>query len=148
VADLNAYNRRVAAYNQQVAQQATRTNQQVDAYNRAADAQNRRTISDANKALRSARPELTYTPAESALVDRVQDAVGVLPATKETDVFLSYARIDGAVTASALKAALDRLNLSVWFDAASVKPGHSMSRQMDEGLRKAGPASSCSPRRT
>jgi hypothetical protein len=32
---------------------------------------------------------------------------------------------------------LEELGVSVWFDAASIKPGHSMSRQMDEGLRKA-----------
>lgn len=53
------------------------------------------------------------------------------------DVFLSYARIDGAGSASALRAALERLGVSVWFDELAIQPGKSMSRQMDIGLAKA-----------
>jgi TIR domain len=139
VTGVNAYNREVSAFNQQVTQRVRETNRQIDTRNRAADAHNRQVITDINSALRKAQdsPTVTYTPAESTLVERVQDAIGILPPTKETDVFLSYARIDGATTATALRAALEGLGVSVWFDAASMKPGHSMSRQMDEGLRKA-----------
>ncbi|HSV64796.1 MAG TPA: toll/interleukin-1 receptor domain-containing protein [Mycobacteriales bacterium] len=139
VAGVNAYNREVSAYNQQVARHVGETNRQIDTRNQAADAHNREVVSNLDSALRKAQhaPTVTYTPAESALVERVQDAVGILPSTKEKDVFLSYARIDGATTATALQAALEGLGVSVWFDAASIKPGHSMSRQMDDGLRKA-----------
>jgi hypothetical protein len=117
VADINAYNRRVAAHNQQVVRQTTETNRQAEAYHRSADEHNRQMITEANNALRNARqprPAVSYTPEQSALVERVQDAVGVLPATQETDAFLSYARIDGATTVTASQTALQSLELSVW----------------------------------
>jgi chromosome segregation ATPase len=82
---VNDYNRRAADHNRRLAQQADAHNRQVVSYNREVDANNQRTAA----ALRSARSSLTYTPQESALVDRVRDAVGVLPTGRECDVFLS-----------------------------------------------------------
>lgn len=130
---IDDYNRRAADHNRRLAQQADAHNRQVVTYNREVDTNNRRTLA----ALRSARSSLTYTPEESALVDRVRDAVEVLPTGRECDVFLSYARIDGAEAASALRQALESLGVSVWFDELSIQPGKSMSRQMDVGLAKA-----------
>lgn len=69
-------------------------------------------------------------------MDRVREAVDVLPPGLQHDVFLSYARIDGGATATALKDALEELGVSVWFDEVSIAPGKSMSRQMDNGLAK------------
>jgi hypothetical protein len=127
------YNRRATEQNRRLAQQADAHNRSVVNYNREVDANNQRTLA----ALRSARSSLTYTPHESALVDRVREAVEALPAGRECDVFLSYARIDGAETASALRDALEALSVSVWFDEVSIHPGKSLSRQMDLGLAKA-----------
>jgi hypothetical protein len=60
-----------------------------------------------------------------------------LPPRVTIEVFLSYAEIDGAETAAALRGALEGLDVSVWFDEVAIQPGKSMSRQMDMGLAKA-----------
>ena len=53
------------------------------------------------------------------------------------DLFCSYARIDGEVVTDELYAALTALGLDVWRDKAEMKPGKSMARQLDNGLRLA-----------
>lgn len=77
-----------------------------------------------------------YTQSEQALADRVQEAVSLQDA-REWDVFLSYARIDGAEVGTALRDALEILDVQVWFDEVAIRPGKSQSLQMDQGLRKA-----------
>jgi hypothetical protein len=131
--EVNAYNRRAAEYNRRLAQQIDTYNGQVTTHNRQVDAENQRTIA----ALKSASSPLRYTPQESQLVDRVRGAVDDLTTARECDVFLSYARIDGADTAAALRSALEDLGVSVWFDELAIRAGKSMSRQMDIGLAKA-----------
>jgi hypothetical protein len=66
----------------------------------------------------------------------VQDAISRLE-DREFDLFLSYARIDGAQVGEKLRQELARLNVSVWFDEIEILPGQSQSRQMDRGLQKA-----------
>lgn len=133
VNEVNAYNRRAADANRRLAQQVDTHNGQVTTYNRQVDAENQRTIA----ALKSVRSALRYTPQESDLVERVRGAVDDLRTARECDVFLSYARIDGADTATVLRAALEALGVSVWFDEVAIQAGKSMSRQMDIGLAKA-----------
>lgn len=133
VSGINAYNRRAAEHNRRLAQQIDNGNRRVDSYNRQVDTSNQRTIA----ALRSARPAINYTPQEDALVERVRGAINDLAVVPEYDVFLSYARIDGAGSAACLRAALESLDVSVWFDEVAIQPGRSMSRQMDIGLAKA-----------
>lgn len=130
------YNRKARAHNQQVVNQF---NRRVDTHNRevsAANARNGRVIADLQRQLRSAESGPRYTPAEQVLADRVQDAL-VSRDEREWDVFLSYARIDGAQTAESLRNALEALNVRVWFDEIAIIPGKSQSLQMDQGLRKA-----------
>ena len=69
------------------------------------------------------------------MVERVQDAIAV--DHREFDVFLSYARIDGAEAAAELCRHLQQLGVKVWFDELAIQPGRSQSLQMDQGLRKA-----------
>lgn len=71
------------------------------------------------------------------MADRVQRAVAELTDARDTDVFLSYARLDGAMVANELKASLEALDVAVWFDAAEIVPGKSLALQMDGGLAKA-----------
>ena len=127
------YNRKVEAHNKKVINDY---NSRVRDYNRKADANNKRVIADINRQLRSATSGVRYTESERLLADRVHQAVGMLDA-REYDTFLSYARIDGAEVATALRGALEELGVAVWFDEVAIVPGRSQSLQMDAGLRKA-----------
>ena len=127
------YNRRAKAHNKKVIDDY---NARVKDHNRKADAQNKRVIADINRQLRTTDSGLHYTQPERELADRVYRAVGTLD-PREYDTFLSYARIDGAEVAAALKDALEDLGVAVWYDEVAVVPGHSQSLQMDAGLRKA-----------
>ena len=137
---VDEHNRRAQAHNKKVIddhnRQVAAQKRQVDDYNRRADAHNKKVISDLNRQLRSASSGVRYTESERGLADRVQGAVSVLD-PREYDLFLSYARIDGAEVASALRRHLEDLDVAVWFDEVAIKPGHSQSLQMDAGLRKA-----------
>lgn len=130
------YNRNVRAQNQQVTSQF---NRRVDVHNqevRKVNTHNARVVRDLQTRLRSADSGPRYTPAEQALADRVQDSL-VTRDEREWDVFLSYARIDGALPAESMRDALDELGVRVWFDEIAIVPGKSQSLQMDQGLRKA-----------
>lgn len=133
---VDAHNRKVRSHNQVVVNQF---NQRVNAYNqdvRRVNAHNVRVVGDLQKQLRSASTGPRYTPSEQALADRVQESL-VSRDDREWDVFLSYARIDGAEVAEALRSALEVLGVRVWFDEVAIVPGKSQSLQMDQGLRKA-----------
>lgn len=93
-------------------------------------------IRDLNRQLRDAGSETSYSGMERELADRVREAAPNLD-EREFDVFLSYARLDGAETAEALCGHLEGLGVRVWFDALAIRPGKSQALQMDEGLRKA-----------
>jgi hypothetical protein len=130
------YNRKARAHNQAV---VSKHNQQVRAHNqevRRVNAHNARVVGDLQKQLRSTGAGTRYTPSEQALADRVQESL-VSRDEREWDVFLSYARIDGAAMAEALRSALEELGVRVWFDEVAIIPGKSQSLQMDQGLRKA-----------
>lgn len=128
--EVDAYNRRVEQHNRKVVNDYNREVAKVNAHNRA-------TIAELNRQLRSSgtsRP--VYTPAERSLADRIQEQV-VLHPDRQWDTFLSYARIDGHETGTALRAALEDLGVSVWFDEIAITPGRSQALQMDQGLRTA-----------
>lgn len=127
------YNRKAKAHNKKVIDEY---NSRVRDHNRKADAHNKRVISDINRQLRSATSGVRYTEQERLLADRVHQAVATLD-SREYDTFLSYARIDGAEVAIALRDALEDLGVAVWFDEVAIVPGRSQSLQMDAGLRKA-----------
>ncbi|WP_327039328.1 toll/interleukin-1 receptor domain-containing protein [Micromonospora maris] len=132
--------RKVAAYNRQVDAQNRKVvneyNRLADQHNRRARAHNKKVIEDINRRLAAAgRPSVRYTPAEEELVERVYGAITHDP--RDFDIFLSYARIDGGRVASDLCQRLEDLGLSVWFDELTIRPGKSLSLQMDQGLRKA-----------
>jgi hypothetical protein len=162
--DLQAAQRRAQAEMKRQVDAVNRKNQQsVDAYNRQARAANQKTVADHNQRVAAHNREIqrvnahnanvvgglnrqlrsqaavrsTYTPNEQALVDRVHDAL-VSQDKREWDVFLSYARIDGEIIATALRDALESCGVRVWFDSLVIVPGKSQSLQMDQGLRKAG----------
>lgn len=133
---VDEHNRKARAHNQKVVNQF---NQQVNAHNqgvRRVNAHNARVVGDLQKQLRSAGTGPRYTPSEQALADRVQESL-VSRDEREWDIFLSYARIDGAQVAEELRAALEILGVRVWFDELAIIPGKSQSLQMDQGLRKA-----------
>jgi len=127
------YNRKAEAHNKRVIDDY---NSRVRDHNRKADAHNKKVISDINRQLRSATSGVRYTEQERLLADRVHQAVATLD-SREYDTFLSYARIDGAEVAIALRDALEKLGVAVWFDEVAIVPGRSQSLQMDAGLRKA-----------
>lgn len=127
------YNRKAEAHNKKV---IADYNSRVRDHNRKADAHNKRVIADISRQLRSATSGVRYTEPERLLADRVHQAVATLDA-REYDTFLSYARIDGAEVATALRDALEELGVAVWFDEVAIIPGRSQSLQMDAGLRKA-----------
>jgi hypothetical protein len=56
---------------------------------------------------------------------------------RELDLFLSYARIDGAEVGAALYRALRERKVRMWFDAIAITPGISQALQMDRGLQRA-----------
>lgn len=127
------YNRKADAHNRNV---AAAHNRQVSTQNRQANAHNQKMISEINRGLTSAtRPQVRYTVDDAALVERVQEAI--VADDRDYDVFLNYARIDGAEVAAELCRNLQDLGARVWFDEIAIQPGKSQSRQMDHGLRKA-----------
>lgn len=133
---INDYNRKVRSNNQKAVSQY---NQEVNAHNREVrrvNAHNAQVVGDLQKQLRSSGTGPRYTPSEQVLADRVQESL-VSRDEREWDVFLSYARIDGAETAAALRTGLEKLQARVWFDEVTIVPGKSQSLQMDQGLRKA-----------
>lgn len=135
---VDAYNRKVDQHNEKVVDDYNRENQRrVDAHNRKVDQHNQRVIADLNRQLRAASAGPRYTVQEEALADRVRHAVAERDEFVECDIFLSYARIDGAETAGALRRELDSLHVSVWFDEIAITPGKSQALQMDKGLQKA-----------
>ena len=127
------YNRKVKSHNQTV---INKHNAQVRENNRKANAHNKKVIVDLNKQLRSASGGVRYTEREQVLADRVHEAVPPVD-SREYDVFISYARIDGGDTAGSLRDSLEELGVAVWFDEVAIVPGRSQSLQMDTGLRKA-----------
>jgi hypothetical protein len=143
---VDEYNRQARRHNDEVKRQAEKANRenqkQVDAYNRhvnsvnqhnrQVDAQNKAAIADLSRRLRSTR----YTSEEHELAQRVAEAVAAQDA-RETDVFLSYAQIDGAEVGRELCSRLQALGVRVWFDEVAIEPGKSQARQMDIGLAKA-----------
>lgn len=133
---VDEHNRKVDRHNQKVIDAFNRQVAQVNAHNQAVDAQNHATITELNRRLRQASSGPRYTVAEQDLADRVQHAIAAQDA-REWDVFLSYARIDGAATAAALRTALEQLEVRVWFDEVAITPGRSQALQMDKGLQKA-----------
>lgn len=132
---LQAQQRRVDAYNAEVAR-VNAYNQRVNTHNGKTDAHNRATVAELNRQLRSAGYGPRYTPAERDLADRVQERAAQHP-ERDHDAFLSYARIDGSDVGVALRAELEALGASVWFDEVAIVPGKSQALQMDKGLRSA-----------
>lgn len=108
----------------------------VDAHNRKADAHNQAVIADINRQLRTAMSGPRYAVGEQELADRIQHAVAERD-DREWDLFLSYARIDGAEVADALRSHLEDRGARVWFDEIAIVPGRSQALQMDKGLQKA-----------
>lgn len=104
----------------------------VNQHNRRADARNKNLIADLTRRLNATR----YTLEEEQLTQRVAEAIAAQGA-RETDVFLSYAQIDGAEVGRELCARLEALGVRVWFDEVAIQPGKSQARQMDIGLAKA-----------
>jgi hypothetical protein len=159
VADYNRqveqHNRRVIAdYNRDVDRVNRENQKRVDDYNRRAEQHNRKVVTDYNRGvdrvnahnaaviealnrqLRTASAGPRYTPSEQALADRVQESI-LARDEREWDVFLSYARIDGADVGAELRQQLETLGVRVWFDEIAIVPGKSQALQMDKGLSKA-----------
>jgi len=141
IKSVNDQNRRAAAdYNRKVDAQNRRAvagyNRKVRTQNRKVDAQNRKAVDDINRQLAAAdRPRVIYTQQEQGLVERVQEAVPI--ETRDCDLFLSYAVIDGSTMATELHDELRWLGLAVWFAPIAINPGKSQSLQMDQGLARA-----------
>lgn len=126
---VDAHNRRADQHNRKVVGDY---NRQVDAVN----AHNAAVISDLQRQLRTASSGVRYTVDEQALADRIQVALAERD-DREWDAFLSYARIDGAATADALRRHLEDFGVGVWFDEVAITPGVSQALQMDRGLQRA-----------
>jgi hypothetical protein len=136
---IDEHNRRADAHNRRVVDVQRREIQRVNTHNAQVDAQKNKVIGELGRQLGAAtsRPRPVYTPSEQELANRVQSAVAQIQA-QECDVFLSYARIDGAEVGAQLRQALESLGVSVWFDEVEMQPGKSQGRQMDLALSKAG----------
>lgn len=143
---VDEYNRQVNRHNDEVrrrAEKAQRENvraindynrhvESVNNHNRQVDVRNKAVIGDLARRLNSAR----YSPEEEQLADRLAEVVATQD-SREWDVFLSYARIDGSAIGRELCARLQALGIRVWFDEVVIEPGVSQARQMDRGLAKA-----------
>lgn len=136
---VNEYNRKVAEHNKTNFQRVQTFNSEVNrqnTQNTQNDNNSKRLLADIKQQLRSPSSSIRYTPTEERLADRVYEAVSKSD-SREYDVFLSYAKIDGYETASKLRDELEKLEVSVWFDEVAIIPGKSQSLQMDSGLKKA-----------
>jgi hypothetical protein len=133
---VNEYNRKIAERNKANFQRVQTFNSEVNRQNTQNDNNSKRLLSDIKQQLRSPSSSIRYTPTEERLADRVYEAVSKSD-SREYDVFLSYAKIDGYETASKLRDELEKLEISVWFDEVAIIPGKSQSLQMDSGLKKA-----------
>ena len=133
---INEHNRNVEQYNKKNMEKVQRFNTEVDRANLQNHNKNKLLLSSIRQQLRTPTSSIRYTPVEESLADRVYEAVSKAD-SREYDVFLSYAKIDGYETASNLREELEKLGVSVWFDEVAIIPGKSQSLQMDAGLRKA-----------
>ncbi|GAC08248.1 toll/interleukin-1 receptor domain-containing protein [Paraglaciecola chathamensis] len=133
---VNDYNRKVAEQNRSNFQRVQSFNSEVNRQNTQNDNSNKRLLSGIKQQLRNPASSIRYTPTEERLADRVYEAISKSD-SKEYDVFISYAKIDGYEIASQLRDELKKLEVSVWFDEVAIIPGRSQSLQMDSGLRKA-----------
>ncbi len=132
---VDAHNRKAQQHNERLVREFNQDLARVNAHNARANRQNQATIAALNRQLRSTGP-VRYSESEKVLADRVQHALSQQD-DREWDVFLSYARIDGAVIAGELREALEALNVRVFFDEVAIRPGQSQALQMDRGLRSA-----------
>ncbi|MBU8821043.1 toll/interleukin-1 receptor domain-containing protein [Mycolicibacterium goodii] len=143
---VDEYNRKAQRHNDEVRRQAEKAQRenaravnnynqhvaQVNQHNRQVDARKNAVISDLTRRLNTTR----YSPEEEQLAQRVAEVIAAQEA-RETDVFLSYAQIDGTEVGRELCARLEALGVRVWFDEVAIQPGKSQARQMDIGLAKA-----------
>lgn len=133
---VNDYNRNVEQQNRVNFQNVQRFNNEVNRVNTQNHNNSKRLLADIKQQLRNPSSSIRYTAEEEHLADRVYEAVSKAD-SREYDVFLSYAKIDGYETASKLRDELEKLEVSVWFDEVAIIPGKSQSLQMDAGLKKA-----------
>ncbi|MER7796207.1 hypothetical protein [Microbacterium sp. NPDC096154] len=143
---LQAQQRRVDAYNAEVAR-VNAHNQRVNTHNEQTNARNRTTISELNRQLRSAASGPRYTPAEQDLADRVQQRAAQHP-ERDHDAFLSYARIDGSEVGVTLRAELELLGASVWFDEVAIMPAKVRPSRWTRDCGRPDAGSLCSRRHT
>jgi transketolase len=110
--DVDRYNQKVDRQNRAA---VAKYNREVDSNNRAADRHNKRVVAQLNRQLQGTVRSVAanYSPEESVLAERVQEAIAVQE-TREYDIFLSYARIDGFEVARKLREYLHDLGVSVW----------------------------------
>ena len=104
--------RQVDAENRRIQERNRRVDRAVTQHNRAADAHNKKVINEINRRLaQAAQPQVVvrYTLAEQEMVDRVHAALPV--DDRESDLFCSYAHIDGADVTDELYAQLTALGL-------------------------------------
>ena len=104
----------------------------MNQHNRRVDAQNKAAIADLSRRLNAAQ----YSPQEEELARRVAEAIAAQD-SRDWDIFLSYAQIDGAEVGRELCEHLQSLGVQVWFDEVVLQPGVSQALQMDKGLAKA-----------
>lgn len=133
--DVEQRHRKVQQQNRQA---VAAYNRQVDTHNREAERHNQRELDKINRAIQQPVSPRTvhFTVSEQELAGRVQDAIPA-QGERDYDVFLSYAHRDGNDVARQLREALEEFGVNVWFDEVAIRPGKSLARQMDEGLRKA-----------
>ncbi|MGA6220045.1 toll/interleukin-1 receptor domain-containing protein [Streptomyces umbrinus] len=105
----------------------------VSDHNRKAERHNRQQLA---KLKQSRSSSVSFTVEEQHLVERVQDAIAEQD-EREIDVFLSYARSDGADVAEQLRSGLEALDVEVWFDDVAIRAGQSLAREMDNGITRA-----------
>ncbi|MBD3587441.1 toll/interleukin-1 receptor domain-containing protein [Salinimonas sp. HHU 13199] len=133
---VNNYNKNVELQNKANLQKVQRFNTEVNRVNNQSNSDSAKLLADIKRQLRNPSSSISYSQIEENLADRVYEAVSKAD-SREYDVFLSYAKIDGYETASKLKDELEKLGVSVWFDEVAIIPGKSQSLQMDAGLKKA-----------
>jgi hypothetical protein len=117
----DAYDRKVDAHNKKVIADYNRQVDKVNSHNRAV-------VTDLNRQLRAAATGPRYTAHEQGLADRVQQAIPQVD-ERESDAFLSYARIDGSEVGEDLREQLEKLGVRVWFDrgaGATTSPPRAM----------------------
>jgi hypothetical protein len=90
---------------------------------------------ESSRNLSAVQPSASAAEARTSILANEPAPVAPLATAQQYDVFICHASEDKATYVEPLALALRAVPLNVWYDSFVLRPGDSLSRKIDEGLR-------------